>query len=74
MIDALAEPLLQEGEQVVDAKRFNTGFVRTRQHEPRFAFGEPPSRTITADRTLCDGDLSTLATSATKLSHVEFAP
>jgi hypothetical protein len=59
----------QELEHVVDAKRLDRRFVCAGQQESRFAFGEPPNLPVAADRAVCDGNLATVATDATKLSH-----
>ena len=48
-LDAFAQALFEEPKQMVDAERFNRGFVRAGEHKPRFTLSEPPSRTIAAD-------------------------
>jgi hypothetical protein len=65
----LAAALLQEAEQVVDAKRPNRRLVRAREQESCFALGEPTALPVTADRSVADSKLSTLATGTKKSSH-----
>jgi hypothetical protein len=68
-LDALAEPLFQEAQHVVNTNRRGWGSVSARQQEPRFALGEPPVGSIATDRAVRDRQAATATTGSEKLSH-----